>query len=64
MILTISEAARRAGVARSTLYEMKGDISFTKSATGKQGIDLSELSRGGFSSCGVAYADRADTGRQ
>lgn len=47
MILTISEAARRAGVARSTLYEMKlrGDISFIQSAAGKQGIDLSELSR-------------------
>ena len=47
MILSISEAARRAGVARSTLYEMKlrGDISFTQSASGKQGIELSELSR-------------------
>ena len=47
MILTISEAARRAGVARSTLYEMKlrGEISFTKSLAGKQGIELSELSR-------------------
>ena len=47
MILTISEAARRAGVARSTLYEMKlrGDISFTKSLAGKQGIELSELAR-------------------
>jgi hypothetical protein len=47
MILTISESARRAGVARSTLYEMKlrGDLSFTRSPTGKQGIDLSELSR-------------------
>ncbi len=47
MILTISEAARRAGVARSTLYERKlrGDISFIQSATGKQGIELSELSR-------------------
>jgi predicted site-specific integrase-resolvase len=47
MILTISEAARRAGIARSTLYEMKlrGDISFTKSLAGKQGIELSELAR-------------------
>jgi len=47
MILTISEAARRAGGARSTLYEMKlrGAISFIQSAAGKQGIDLSELSR-------------------
>ena len=47
MILTISEAARRAGVARSTLYEMKlrGNISFTKSLAGKQGIELSELAR-------------------
>jgi hypothetical protein len=27
MILTISEAARRAGVARATLYEMKREIS-------------------------------------
>jgi excisionase family DNA binding protein len=47
MILTISEAARRAGVARSTLYEMKlrGDISFTKSLAGKQGIELSEIAR-------------------
>jgi excisionase family DNA binding protein len=47
MILTISEAARRAGVSRSTLYVMKekGKISFTKDSEGQVGIDKSELDR-------------------
>lgn len=47
MGLTIAEAARRVGLARSTLYEMnqKGKLSFTQSPTGKKAIEWSELSR-------------------
>ena len=47
MILSISEAARKVGVARSNLYVLKdkGRISFTKQPDGKAGIDLSELDR-------------------
>jgi|688.fasta_scaffold567099_2 hypothetical protein len=47
MILSISEAARKVGIARSNLYVLKdkGRISFTKQPDGKAGIDLSELDR-------------------
>jgi len=47
VILTISEAARRVGVSRSTLYLMrdKGKISFVKDHEGQSGIDKSELDR-------------------
>jgi hypothetical protein len=45
--LTISDAARRASVERSTLYRraQRGEISFEKGPDGKPRIDLSELLR-------------------
>jgi hypothetical protein len=45
--LNISEAARRAGVARTTLYRdiKKGKVSATLMHDGTRGIDLSELLR-------------------
>lgn len=47
MILSVSEAARRVGVSRPTLYKMrdKGKISMTIGSDGKPGIDPSELYR-------------------
>ena len=47
MILNVSDAAKKAGIARSTLYKMKktGAISFTLGTDGKSGIEESELAR-------------------
>ena len=47
MFLPISEAAKKAGLARSTLYKMRdaGKISFSKSSTGALGIEFAELAR-------------------
>ena len=47
MILSITEASKRTGIGRSTLYAMrkKGTISFTKNEEEILGIDLSELMR-------------------
>jgi predicted site-specific integrase-resolvase len=47
MILSMSDAARKVGVSRATLYKMraKGQISTVKNAQGKTGIDASELYR-------------------
>ena len=52
MILNVSDAAKKAGIARSTLYKMKktGAISFTLGTDGKSGIEESELARV-FSDC-------------
>ena len=46
-VLNLSEAARRAGVARTTLYRdiKKGKLSATTMHDGTRGIDLSELLR-------------------
>jgi len=47
MFLPISTAAKKAGLARSTLYKMRdaGKISFTKSSTGALGVEFAELAR-------------------
>ena len=47
MFLLISEAAKKAGLSRSTLYKMRdtGKISFSKSSTGALGVEFSELAR-------------------
>jgi len=47
MILNVSEAAKKVGASRSTLYNMKktGEISFSMTADGKPGIEESELAR-------------------
>lgn len=47
MILSITAAAKKIGVGRSTLYAMrkKGNISFIKKKDGSLGIDVSELER-------------------
>ncbi len=47
MILSVTAAARKIGIGRSTLYAMRkrGDISFIKKKDGTLGIDLSELER-------------------
>lgn len=47
MILNLSEAAKKARIARSTLYNMKknGNISFVKCKDGKPGVEESELAR-------------------
>jgi hypothetical protein len=47
MILSISEAARRAKVSRPYLYMLKrkGKISFVKNENEQNGIELSELAR-------------------
>jgi transposase-like protein len=46
-VVSISEAARIAGVARSTLYRQnkQNNLSFTKLQDGQPGIDLAELYR-------------------
>jgi len=45
--ITITDASRRAGVQRSTLYRKAkaGEISVTKSSDGKNRIEMSELLR-------------------
>lgn len=47
MILSITAAAKKVGIGRSTLYAMrkKGTISFTQKKDGTLGVDLSELER-------------------
>lgn len=47
MFLPISTAAKKAGLARSTLYKMRdaGKISFTKSSAGALGVEFAELAR-------------------
>jgi hypothetical protein len=47
MFLSISDAAKKAGIARSTLYKMRdsGKISLSKDSDGVLGIELSELCR-------------------
>ena len=46
-LLTIAQAARTAGVARSTIYShlRLGKLSATRTATGERRIDTSELTR-------------------
>ena len=46
-LLTIAQAARTAGVARSTIYDhlRGGKLSATRTPTGERRIDTSELSR-------------------
>jgi predicted site-specific integrase-resolvase len=47
MILSITAAAKKIGIGRSTLYAMRkrGDISFIKKKDGSLAIDVSELER-------------------
>ena len=47
MVLSITEAAKKVGIGRSTLYAMKkkGSISFIEKKDGTMGIDQSELAR-------------------
>ena len=44
-LLTIAQAARTAGVARSTIYDhlRAGKLSATRTSTGERRIDTSEL---------------------
>ena len=46
-LLTIAQAARTAGVARSTIYShlRSGKLSATRTPTGERRIDTSELTR-------------------
>ena len=47
MVLSITAAAKKIGIGRSTLYAMRkrGDISFIKKKDGSLGVDQSELER-------------------
>ena len=47
MYVSLTEAAKKAGVSRATLYKRhrEGKLSFHKNETGQQVIDMAELSR-------------------
>lgn len=47
MYISLTEAAKKAGVSRATLYKRnrEGKLSFHRTETGQQVIDMAELSR-------------------
>lgn len=47
MFLSITQAAKMAGISRATIYKLHkdGKLSFVTSPSGKQGVDASEFSR-------------------